>query len=217
MRKQLYGDSVKKNLMKLFLNHFFVSTITAFVLTSCVNVDMYDLYDDGNEMGFICRKKMSKDNMNYMNKLGKDYPPHVLCYFEPTGCIRRSLQAKYGSNWVSQTANAINAALNYAEEHGNEEFYMHLLNRYYTNGEIDEDKISTYFNTTSVLFHFGFSQQSNVAVGDIVLTYTFDKWGAEKGNLRHSSYVTAKDDGSRMYADSDGNQWSYDFIEYIFR
>lgn len=191
-----------------------ISLISFF--TSCVEKDMYDLYDDGNEMGIIPRKKLSKDNMNCMNKLGKEYPPHVLCYYETTGCARRALQAKYGSNWVSQTANAINASLNYADEHGKEDVYIHLLNRYYTDGEIDEDKISSYFNTTSVFFYFGFSRPSNVAVGDIVLTYTFDKWGAEK-SLRHSSYVTAKDDNSRMYTDSDGNQWSYDFIEYIFR
>lgn len=186
------------------------------VFSSCVQEDMYDMYDDVTEMDYLHRKKLSKDNMNYMNKLGKDYPPHVIVFFESTGCARRALQAKYGSNWISQTANAINAALDYADEHNDYDFYVFLLNRYYTNGIIDGDKISSYFNTTSVFFHFGFSQQSNVVTGDLVITYTFDKWGGQS-SMRHIGYVTAKDDGARMYTDSDGNQWSYDFIEYIFR
>ena len=47
--------------------------LCALALTSCVQDDMYELYDDGFESGFL-RKKRSKDYGNMPDPCGINYP-----------------------------------------------------------------------------------------------------------------------------------------------
>ena len=63
MEKKLYVGSVKKILMKLFCHQLFVLMIATLAFTSCVNADLYEIYED-DESVLILRRKKTKSEYN---------------------------------------------------------------------------------------------------------------------------------------------------------
>lgn len=194
------------------------------LMTSCVQGDLYELYEDDNleQSAIITRNKVTKDGMNYMNQLGSNYPYHVLSTFIPDGCLQRALNDALGSSWVDCAAQAIASAYSYCYSQSGQNYQnkaTYLQNTYYSRGEINLGNIEAFFDDEYVFTYytayFGLSCLSPCTPqsGDIVLTKRFSTWGGP--DYCHCSCIASV--GNGYYYDTDGNIWSNEFIDFIYR
>lgn len=137
----------------LFINHFQKSmkkkclilsvmlTCLISMFTSCVQSDMYELYDEDGTEWLSPRRKGTKDNgpqqlPGDVNPYGSQYGYHRVVSYNDCGCTQRALNARFGSAWQQH----IVAAVEEFVASFNEEEAKEYISKYYTNGAVDVSK-----------------------------------------------------------------------------
>lgn len=191
-------------------------------VTSCVQGDFYEMYEDDDEL-IICRNKSSKDGMNLMNILGGgNYPVHVLSNYQQSGCLVRALNYTLGSAWVNNACDAIASTIASYSNHPDQAYRnkAEYLRAVYCNssGAVDPNIVQSSFDDLIVFVQnydmFGLQHTSSFSVGNLVVFKKFTYWGGPSEN--HSCCITSITNGGTMFVDNDGNQWSTEFIGNMY-
>lgn len=188
-------------------------------MTSCVQGDFYEMYeeDDLSSQLFISRNKSSKDGMNLMSILGSgSYPVHVISNFQNTGCLMRCLNS-LGCDWVSGACDAISTTIEEYSTSSEEKLRKKAkdLERFCDNGTVNSSSVSSCFDDFWVFFNnyqsMGLQQTSSPSSGNMVVFKPFSTWGGPYG-MFHAAIISSFSNGGTMFVDTDGNQWSTEFI-----
>lgn len=211
--------------MKTAIKFFCAICIALSSMTSCVQGDFYEMYEDDELSAqlLISRNKSSKDGMNLMSILGSgNYPVHVISYYQETGCLLRALNYTLGSAWVDNACSAIASTISAYTNHPQESYRKKAayLRSMYCNsdGDVDPGLVATTFDDLSVFVSnagmLGLQETSSFSTGNLVLFKNYSYWGGPSVN--HSCCITTITNGGSMFIDNDGNQWDTAFIGKMY-
>jgi hypothetical protein len=196
---------------------FIVLSLAAIALSSCVQDDMFDLYDEDYEAGFV-RMKRNKDYGNgpgstnsiyYVKRNGQPCPPpdNNECVWN-TACIVLS-------NPTSSISDVVQGMINGASKREQKK----LKDKYYTNGQLDFNKVKSDLHNhhTWVYEALGLEgtptsnvETNKIKSGCIVVTKPYCEFGYS-GNYGHMMMATSdiiKNDFDQYFFEGDGYTWS---------
>ena len=194
---------MKKNLVILSA----ILTCVISMFTSCVQSDMYELYDEDGTECFSPRRKGTKDN-GPQQLPGTVYNTpyyHRIVKAIPTGCGARSLDSKFPGQWREKVVQSTQAR--YAEIAETDPDYLPtFVQKYYTNGSVDVDKV------VGGAMEYGVVQQIITACGG--------NGSGAAGYICHISHYNhyvhivgvGSGQESSYYVDMDGNVWAGEML-----
>lgn len=189
----------------LFLSAMLTCVVSLF--TSCVQGDMFDLYDeDGMEIMFP-RKKGAKDNGSQLQGEVKDSPYyHRIVKALQTGCGPRALDSKFPGKWRDKVKEATEAT---RLEITDPEELAEFLADNYTDGQVDVNKVLGHGLDKGIMQNIIVKCGGNgpSAVGSICFISYYD----------HFVHIVSTGHGNEAchYLDMDGNVWAGEFLEKL--
>ena len=198
-----------------------------FALSSCVQGDMYDLFDDEFESGFV-RSKRSKDygggnsggNSSQCPYLARDgqcvpVPPGFggcsfraayLVLDDPVGSITNALQ-----DYINNSSGSTKRNLKKKYCHGGDTVDPSTIN-----AEVFDDwwMVERAYKLENNGNGFTHKTATQISQGDIVLTYPPSKWG-ESGSSGHVMLATSaayQNDYQQWFFEGDGYVWGKDWV-----